>query len=95
MRHYAWNADKNEWLRRERGISFEEVVFHVEVGDLLDILEHPNQTQYPGHEILVVAIEGYAYLAPFVVADEEFFLKTIIPSRKATKMYIGDADEQT
>ncbi len=95
MKHYAWNADKNERLKRERGISFEEVVFHVEVGDLLDILEHPNQVQYPGGEILVVAIEGYAYLVPFVDADEEYFLKTVIPSRKATRMYIGEADEQT
>ena len=93
MKRYAWSPDKNEWLKRERSIAFEDVVFHVEAGDLLDILEHPNQAQYRGQEILVMAIEGYVYLVPFVESEDEYFLKTIIPSRKATRLYIGDGDE--
>lgn len=95
MKHYAWNPEKNEQLRKERGVSFEDVVFHIEAGDEVDIFDHPNQERYPGQKVSVVLIEGYAYLAPFVESEAEIFLKTIIPSRKATKQYIGESDEQT
>lgn len=95
MKHYVWNPDKNELLKRERGISFEEVVFHIGAGDEADIFEHPNQERYPGQKISVVVIEGYAYLVPFVESEDEIFLKTIIPSRKATKQYVGDGDDQS
>lgn len=95
MKHYAWDPEKNERLKRERGISFEEVVFHIEAGDEVDLFEHPNQQRYPGQKISVVLIEGFAYLVPFVETQSEFFLKTIIPSRKATKQYLGESDEQT
>lgn len=78
-------------LQETRGISFEEVVFHVERGDVLDILKHPNQEKYSGQRIMVVNVEGYAYLVPFVEDDREVFLKTIIPSRKATRDYLGGA----
>ena len=78
-------------LQESRGISFEEVVFHVERGDVLDILKHPNQEKYSGQRIMVVNVEGYAYLVPFVEDDREVFLKTIIPSRKATRDYLGGA----
>ena len=59
----------------------------------MDIFDHPNQEQYPGQKISVVLVESYVYLVPFVENDEEIFLKTIIPSRKATKQYIGESDE--
>lgn len=95
MKHYAWNPKKNEWLKHERGISFEDVVFHIEAGDEVDLFEHPNQETYPGQKISVVVIEGYAYLVPFVESENEIFLKTIIPSRKASKQYVGESDEQT
>ena len=95
MKHYAWDPEKNEWLKRERGISFEDVVFHIEAGDEVDIFEHPNQQRYPGQRVSVVLIEGYAYLVPFVESASSIFLKSIIPSRKASKQYIGEADEQT
>jgi putative transposon-encoded protein len=85
MKHYAWNAEKNEMLKKERGISFEDIVFHIGAGDVVDIFEHPNQEHYSGQRILVVVVEEYAYLVPFVESEEEIFLKTIIPSRKATK----------
>jgi uncharacterized DUF497 family protein len=93
MKTYAWNPEKNDQLKEERGISFEEVVLNIQLGNEVDIYEHPNQERYPGQKISVVLIEGYAYLVPFVENEEEFFLKTIIPSRKATKQYSGDSNE--
>jgi hypothetical protein len=93
MKHYAWNAAMNEQLKRERGIGFEDVVLHIEAGDEVDVFHHPNQGRYPGQKISVVVIEGYAYLVPFVESEGEIFLKTIIPSRKATKQYVGESDE--
>ena len=90
MRYFTWSAEKNERLRRERGISFEEVVFHIERGDVLDLLENPNQQRYPGQRIFVVAVEQYVYLVPFVESENDVFLKTIIPSRKATRQYLGE-----
>jgi len=94
MKHFDWNADKNEELRCERGITFEEVVFSVVRGGLLDIIEHPNPKKYPGQRILVVDIDDYVYLAPFVETEECVFLKTIIPSRKMTKKYLGDSNRE-
>ena len=88
MKYFSWNGEKNEQLKRERGVSFEETVFHIERGDLLDILEHPNQERYPGQKIFVVNIDGYAFLVPFVESETEVFLKTVIPSRKATDTYL-------
>jgi len=89
MKYFEWNNAKNEKLKRERGISFEEIVFHLERGDILDILKHPNQDKYSGQKIFIIDVEGYAYLVPFVESEDEVFLKTIIPSRKATKRYLG------
>ena len=88
MKYFSWNHEKNETLIRERGISFEETVFHIERGDLLDVLEHPNQERYPGQKIFVVNINGYAFLVPFVESETDVFLKTVIPSRKATATYL-------
>jgi uncharacterized DUF497 family protein len=85
----SWNPEKNVLLQAERGVSFEDVVFHILAGDILDTVDHPNQPRYPGQQIHVVAIEGYVYLVPFVESEEEVFLKTIIPSRKATQTYRG------
>lgn len=89
MKPYDWNDKKNEWLRQERGITFEDIVFHLAQGGLLDTIEHPNQRQYPGQRVFIVNVEGYACLVPFVEDDERIFLKTIIPSRKMTKQYLG------
>jgi uncharacterized DUF497 family protein len=88
MKYFSWNNEKNEYLKQERNITFEEVVFYIQKGNLLDIVEHPNQERYGGQKILIVRIEDYVYLVPFVESAEEIFLKTIIPSRKATKRYI-------
>jgi uncharacterized DUF497 family protein len=88
MKYFSWNTDKNKQLQDERYISFEEVVFYIERGFLLDIVEHPNQIKYSRQKIFIVNINDYAYLVPFVETDKEVFLKTIIPSRKATKKYL-------
>ena len=84
---YNWNADKNQWLVQERGISFERIVFEISLGNEITVLMHPNQHKYPGQMISVVEVDGYVYLVPFVETESEIFLKTIIPSRKATKQF--------
>ena len=89
VKYFSWSAEKNESLKIDRGVSFEEVVFHIERGNLLDVLEHPNQQRYPGQRIFVVDIGGYAYLVPFVESEAEIFLKTVIPNRRATDTYLG------
>jgi len=88
VKFFAWDAEKNDRLRAERGISFEEILFHIERGDLLDILENPNQEKYRGQRIFVVKVEDYVYLVPFTETESEVILKTIIPSRKATRRYL-------
>jgi hypothetical protein len=93
VKYYAWSAEKNESLKLDRGVSFEEVVFHIERGDLLDVLEHPNQRRYPGQRIVVVDIRGYAYLVPFVESEREIFLKTAIPNRRATNTYLVQSEK--
>ena len=88
MKPFLWDPEKNEQLKRERGISFEQVLLHIEQGDLLDILEHPRQQKYPGQRILVVQIEDHVVLVPCIEDEESVFLKTIFPSRKLTKPYV-------
>lgn len=81
--------EKNEILARERGITFEEVVQRIEAGAQIIETEHPNKARYPNQRILIVDVGGYAYLVPCVIDGDVYFLKTIIPSRKATKKYLG------
>ena len=88
MKPFDWNTEKNISLKRERDVSFEQVVFSIQNGKLLDVIRHPNQTKSKGQHVYVVKIEGYAYLVPYVEDDEVIFLKTIFPSRKYTKMYL-------
>ena len=87
MKPFRWNIEKNELLRLERGISFESVVVALEKGGLLDLMEHPNAAKYPNQKILLVFIMNYVYLVPFIEEDDHYFLKTMIPSRKATRDY--------
>ena len=89
MTLYDWSIEKNEWLKDERGIAFEDVVYHLTHGGLLDTVEHYNQKQYSGQRIFIVNIDGYACLVPFVEDEKTIFFKTIIPSRKITKQYLG------
>ncbi|MCA6572692.1 MAG: toxin [Pseudanabaena sp.] len=90
LKPFRWNVDKNNQLQQEREINFETIVAAVTGGRLLDTIEHPNQEKYPNQRIFIVEIDRYVYLVPFVEDDTEFFLKTIIPSRKMTKQYLGE-----
>ncbi|OZA13691.1 MAG: toxin [Hydrogenophilales bacterium 17-62-8] len=96
MKPFRWSPEKNEALRADRGVSFERIVIAVESGGLLDILAHPNQAKYPRQRVLVVACDNYAHLVRFVEEEDYFFLKTVIPSRKATRDYLnqGEADAE-
>ena len=91
MKTINWNTEKNQQLIEGRNISFEDVVFYLQQGDILDIIEHPNADKYPNQRIFVLNIDNYIYLVPYVENRKEIFLKTIIPSRKATKAYLGES----
>jgi len=86
--NFSWSEEKNRLLKTERNVSFEEVVFYIQEGQLLDILEHPNQEKYQGQKVFIVKMGEYVYLVPFVEDETGIFLKTIIPSRKATRRYL-------
>jgi uncharacterized DUF497 family protein len=90
MKPFDWDPEKNQLLAEERKISFEEVIFHLQSDGLLDDVMHPNQANYPRQKMYVVAIEDYVYLVPYIESNDDIFLKTIIPSRKATKQYLGE-----
>jgi hypothetical protein len=93
MKTLNWNREKSLSLNASRKIGFEDVVFFIERGEILDDYAHPNQKDYPGQRIMVIAIDNYAYLVPYVENKEELFLKTIIPSRKTTQKYLGEKNE--
>jgi len=88
VRYFDWNAAKNEILKTEREVSFEEVVTAIQEGRLLKVGGHPNQKKYPGQKVMIVDINDYAYVVPYVQNKERIFFKTIYPSRMATKLYI-------
>jgi uncharacterized DUF497 family protein len=85
---FDWNADKNRSLEQIRGICFEDILVHIQNGQVLDVIRHPNRERYPGQKIIVLNVEGYVWLVPYVKEKGIRFLKTIIPSRKATKEYL-------
>jgi uncharacterized DUF497 family protein len=89
MKQINWNAEKNQQLMSERGASFEDVLFALQSDGLLDDGAHLNRDKYPNQRLFVVRIDDYAWLVPYVENDREIFLKTIIPSRKATKKFSG------
>ncbi len=88
VKAYNWNSDKNRKLIEDRGISFENVIFHLQNNGVLDDIEHPNNKEYPNQRVFIVNIDDYAYLVPYVESENEVFLKTVIPSRKATRKYL-------
>jgi len=90
MKPFHCSQEKNREIIENRGVSFEDIVFCLRSGGLLDDMAHPNKAKYSHQRVLVVAIDDYAYLVPYVENDDEIFLKTVIPSRKATKQYLGD-----
>lgn len=88
MKHFRWNHQKNAELKTDRNITFEQMVLAIEADGLLDVVQHPNTDKYPHQLIFVVTYEDYVYLVPFVEETEYYFLKTIIPSRKAKRDYL-------
>lgn len=84
-----YSLEKNEILKEQRGISFEDVILSIEDGNLLDDLEHPNKEKYPNQNmfIILIKIKDYVHVVPYVEDDKSIFLKTIIPSRKMNKKY--------
>lgn len=88
MKQFDWNAEKNQLLMEERGISFEDVLFAVQSGKLLDDGAHPNESKYPHQRMMVVNIDDYAWLVPYLENEHKLFLKTVIPSRKATRQLL-------
>ena len=93
MKLFGWDDAKNAKLRAERGIGFEDIVFHIERGDLLDTVDHPHPDRYAGQRMFVVRRDDYVFLVPFVEDEHTVFLKTIIPSRKATKQYLDEESD--
>lgn len=87
QKNFNWSAEKNQLLMAERGITFERIVFEISCGNELAVVEHPNQTKYPGQKIAMVQVDDYVYAVPFIETETEIFLKTAIPSRKATRNY--------
>ena len=83
-----WSEEKNELLKKARGVSFEKVATIIESGTILDDIKHPNQKKYPNQKMYILEIDQHVFIVPFVEDDEKIFLKTIIPGRKYTKMYL-------
>lgn len=93
MAQFRWSEEKNRSLQEQRGIGFAQIVVAVEAGGLLDDYPHPHPSKYPNQWVMVVAYMNYAHLVPYVVDDEgQVFLKTVIPSRKATRDYLHGSD---
>lgn len=89
MKYFDWNKEKNLLLIEKRNISFEEVVFAIKEGKLIDVKKHPNKDKYPNQSLFYININDYVYVVPFVEDDEKLFLKTIYPDRIATKNFLG------
>jgi uncharacterized DUF497 family protein len=85
---FDWDPEKEKWLKENRGLSFFHVLFHIENDDLLDVREHPDKKKYPHQKVLILKMNDYVYVVPFVQDQDTFFLKTVIPSRKETKKYL-------
>lgn len=95
MKLFDWNDDKNEWLRKTRGVSFEEIVYQLQTDRLLAVLDRGAPEKYPDQRVFIVNVDGYAYIVPFVTEEDSIFLKTIIPSRKMTRRYLGVDKNET
>jgi len=92
---YEWDPEKNERLKTERNISFEKILFHLARADVWKLADHPDQESYPGQKIYFVIVDERIYLVPHVVEKDYIFLKTIIPSRKATRAYKREQEVKT
>ncbi len=87
MKYFDWDKKKNESLKEERDVSFEESTNILEKG-LIEVIKNPNLKKYPNQKVFIVNINNYIYIVPYVEDKEKYFLKTIFPSRKMTKKYL-------
>ena len=92
MKLINWDTDKNIWLKENRGISFEDIIYYIENDLIVDDVVHPNKQKYPNQRIMILNINKYIYLVPYTETEIEIFLKTIIPGRKGTKKYLGSTE---
>jgi uncharacterized DUF497 family protein len=90
---FEWNPEKNEWLKQERGISFEDIALLLTTGHIWKTMKHPNTEKYPNQSVFLVPIDEYIYFVPYVMDEKTVFLKTAIPNRKATKDYLKELEE--
>ena len=89
MKPFRWDQDKDQKLKVERNIGFNDVLASIYAGSVLDDIPHPHLDRYPQQRIMIVNIKGYAYLVPYVENSNDIFLKTIVPNRKMTRKYLG------
>lgn len=93
MKYFDWDKKKNEKIKGERNISFDEILIAIQTQKLLDTIEHPNKSKFANQKIFVVKINNYVYMVPYVEDEEKYFLKTIFPSRKMTKKYLKGGEK--
>jgi uncharacterized DUF497 family protein len=94
VKPFQWDEQKNEWLKKIRGVSFEDVVTASTEGKIVETMDHPNQKRYPNQQVLIIIINEYIHMVPFVEDEEKYFLKTIIPSRKMMKKYMTGGEKK-
>ncbi len=93
MKYYDWNSDKNERLKSEREVGFENILEAIHAGKVLAVIPNP-QGRFSHQKILIVEIDGYAFTVPYVQDGDKIFFKTIMPSRKATKKYLTNKKQK-
>lgn len=86
---YIYDEQKNRKLKAERGICFDDVIHAISDGKILEIIPHHNKSEYSNQMIMVIEINEYAYLVPYLEEEDLLILKTVFPSRKFTKLYLG------
>ncbi len=86
--NFEWDAGKNALLKQERGICFEDIIIALQTNKLIAVKEHHNKPKYSNQKIYIIEFNDYVYMVPFEENKEKITLKTIIPSRKMTKLYL-------
>ena len=90
---FDWDIEKNERLKKERNISFEDIALLLAAGKLWKTADHPNPEKYPNQRVFLVPVDGYIFFVPFVMENDTIFLKTAFPHRKATRDYLKEIIE--
>ena len=93
---FEWDERKNNLLKKERNVSFEQVILAIENKQVVDVLDHPNQKKYKGQKYIMVEMDNYIYVVPIFISKtgEKCCLKTIYPSRKYTEKYLKESKNE-